>query len=83
VAIANQCGRLLANAIVYYNSAILSRLLDKHLEVGNPKMLRVFRKISPMAWQHIHFLGHYTFCENRKPIDLDALLDRVTIEAVK
>ncbi|MGG1929486.1 Tn3 family transposase [Enterobacter soli] len=26
--ISNQCGRLISNAIVYYNSAILSRLLE-------------------------------------------------------
>jgi uncharacterized membrane protein YGL010W len=83
VAIANQCGRLLANAIIYYNSAILSRLLDKHLETGSPKMLRLFKKTSPVAWQHIHFLGHYTFYENRKPIDLDVLVDHVPMEALK
>lgn len=27
--ISNQCGRLISNAIVYYNSAILSRLLER------------------------------------------------------
>ena len=29
VEISNQCARLVANAIIYYNSAILSRLLAK------------------------------------------------------
>ena len=30
IEISNQCGRLIANAIIYYNSAILSRLLTKY-----------------------------------------------------
>ena len=31
VEISNQCGRLIANAIIYYNSALLSLLLEKLL----------------------------------------------------
>ena len=30
IQISNQCGRLIANVIIYYNSAILSRLLEKY-----------------------------------------------------
>jgi hypothetical protein len=30
IEISNQCARLIANAIIYYNSAILSRLLIKY-----------------------------------------------------
>ena len=30
IEISNQCARLIANAIIYYNSAILSRLLTKY-----------------------------------------------------
>ncbi len=33
--ISNQCGRLIANAIIYYNSAILSRLLTRYEASGN------------------------------------------------
>lgn len=32
--IGNQCGRLIANAIVYYNAAILSRLLERRERVN-------------------------------------------------
>src|SRR6202011_3636963 len=35
--ISNQCGRLIANAIIYYNSAILSRLLTRYEANGNSK----------------------------------------------
>ena len=50
--------RLIANAIIYYNSAILSRLLTKYEVDGNAKALALIKKISPTAWRHIHLNGH-------------------------
>ncbi len=79
VAISNQCGRLLANVAIAYNSMLLSRLLERYQATGNQKAPQSLKAISPVAWQHIHFLGHYTFRDNRHPIDLDALLANVTL----
>lgn len=59
--ISNQCGRLVANAIVYYNSAILSRLKLKYEAEGNHRALAILKKVSPVAWQHINFHGHFIF----------------------
>ena len=67
-------GRLIANAIIYYNSAILSRLVAKYEASGNTKALALIKKMSPAAWRHIHLNGHYTFRDNGKPIDLDAVM---------
>ncbi len=53
IEISNQCGRLIANAIIYYNSAILSRLQQKFEAQGNTKALEVLIRISPVAWWHI------------------------------
>ena len=72
--IANQCGRLIANVVIAYNSMLLSGLLSRYLASGNDKALDLLRRISPAAWQHIHFLGHYAFRDKRHPIDLDAIL---------
>lgn len=74
VAISNQCGRLIANVVIAYNSILLSTLLDRYQAAGNQKAIDLLKKISPVAWQHIHFLGHYTFRGNQHPIDLEALL---------
>jgi hypothetical protein len=52
-----------ANAIIQYNSAILSKLLDKYEAEGNKKALKLLKSISPVAWQHIHFQGHFIFSE--------------------
>ena len=58
VDIANQCGRLIANVVIAYNSRLLSGLLGRCLTAGNEKALDLRRRISPTAWQHLHFLGH-------------------------
>ncbi len=74
VAISNQCGRLIANVVIAYNSMLLSGLLGKSLATGNEKALDLLRRISPAAWQHLHFLGHYAFRDKHYPIDLEAIL---------
>jgi len=70
----HQCVRLIANAIIYYNSAILSRLLTKCETSGNEKSLALLKKISPAACHHIHLNGHYTFHGDGQIIDLDAIV---------
>ncbi|EMQ2878835.1 Tn3 family transposase [Vibrio navarrensis] len=72
--ISNQCGRLVSNTIVYYNSAILSRLLGKLEAEGNAKGIEVLGRVSPVAWQHILLNGHYTFQSSDEIIDLDVLI---------
>lgn len=74
VAISNQCGRLIANIVIAYNSVILSRLLDKYKAAGNDKVVALLQKISPVAWQHTHFLGRYDFMNNYNPIDFEEIL---------
>ena len=74
IEISNQCARLMANAIIYYNSAILSRLLARYEASGNAKALAMIKKISPAAWRHVHLNGHYTFRGTGSLIDLDAIV---------
>jgi len=80
VAISNQCGRLIANVVIAYNSIMLSRLLDKYKVAGNEKVIALLQKISPVAWQHIHFLGHYDFKNNYHLIDFDEMLANITFD---
>ena len=46
----------------------------------NSKALPLLKKISPVAWQNIHFHGHYTFCGSRHPINLDAMVANLTLK---
>jgi TnpA family transposase len=79
VEISNQCGRLVANAIIYYNSAILSKVLEAYEKAGNKKGLALLKKISPVAWGHIHFQGHFVFSDEIT-IDLNALITKLNWE---
>ena len=74
IEISSPCARLIANAIIYDNSAILSRLLTKYEASGNAKALALLKKRSPAAWRHLHLNGHYTFRRDGQLIDLDAIV---------
>lgn len=70
----------MACAIIHYNSAILSRLYDKYKEEGNDKAIKRLKKISPVAWRHIHFQGHFVF-SNVNAIDLDKIIQNLLLNA--
>lgn len=53
---------------------LLPELLGRHLATGNEKALDLLKQISPAAWQHLHFLGHYAIRDKRNPIDLESIL---------
>lgn len=81
IEISNQCGRLIANAIVYYNSAILSKLKVKYEAESNHKALVLLKKISPVAWQHINFHGHFIFSNDASIVDIDAMISKLILES--
>ena len=74
VAISNECGRLLANVVIAYNSILLSMLLNRAEAESNEELIKMIKKTSPVAWQHVHLGGHYAFRSNKRPIDLEAVL---------
>jgi hypothetical protein len=74
IEISNQCARLIANAVIYYNSAILSRLLIKYGTSPSLRTLAMIKKVSPAAWRHIHLNGRYSFRDSGQIIDLDAIV---------
>jgi TnpA family transposase len=78
--ISNQCGRLVACAIIHYNSAILSKLYEKYKAEGNNRAIKLLQKISPVAWQHIHFQGHFIF-SNANNIDLEEIIRQLLLDA--
>ena len=79
VAITNQCGRLIATVIIAYNTILLSALLERYQAANDQKAIVLLRKISPVAWLHIHLLGRYLFRGNRRPINVEAMLAGVAL----
>ena len=59
----NESARLVANAIIYFNSKVLSNLLDSFEDQGNAISLETVKRASPVAWENINLRGRYTFAQ--------------------
>ena len=73
----NDCARLIANCIIYYNSALLSGLVQRFEEKGNQTVIDLLANLSPVAWSHIQLAGNYTFADEQNTLNLEALLEDV------
>lgn len=71
----NECNRLIALIIIYYNMHLLSKLYEIALANGDEAALEFLRHTSPLASQHINTGGLYEFSEQTGPINLDHLVD--------
>ncbi len=74
----NECARLLTNAIIYYNSLILSKLLAHYTAIGDEAMLALVKKVSPVAWLNVNLNGTYSFSFDENMINLTDILRPLT-----
>ena len=71
----NECARLLANCIIFYNASILSKL---YCYYKSKKMIEECKNIvrfSPVAWQHINLIGMYEFGDSAETLDLQGIVE--------
>lgn len=73
----NECGRLIANCIIFYNATILSNVLRYQTDNGRLSDRLSLEKVSPIAWQHINFYGRFEFTKSFQPIDMDAIVQEL------
>lgn len=73
----NDCARVIANCIIYYNSALLSSLIERFEERNEPKVVEMISNLSPVAWSHIQLAGKYSFGEEKINIDIEKMLSAV------
>ena len=69
----NECARFMANAIIYFNSAVLSKLLHYFEQSGDAANLDRTKRVSPVAWVNINLNGTYSFSFEQNMIDLDEI----------
>lgn len=74
----NECSRLLTNCILYYNIAILSNAVKRKEEISATEDIITLKQISPMAWQHINFLGRYEFGKLDSLINIEELVGKLS-----
>lgn len=73
----NDCARIIANCIIYYNSALLSALIEKFELENNQEAINMIANLSPVAWRHIQLAGNYTFGIKKNNISVDRLLENL------
>lgn len=64
----NECSRLIANAIIYYNTLLLSRVYAQKQAEGDLEAIRILQGISPVAWRNINLLGNFDFTTGASPV---------------
>ena len=72
----SECSRLIANAVIYYNTLLLSRVYAQKQAAGDHAAADIVKDISPNAWQHVHLIGAFDFEQTESQIDIDALAAR-------
>jgi len=79
----NECGRLIANCIIYYNIAILSNLFSHKEKTGSIQEIEQLKRISPIAWQHINLHGRYEFNKTTENININAIIQELVQLPIK
>ena len=79
IVIWNECARLLANCLLYYNSLMLNRWMEQSERRGETKKIEFIRNLSPVAWTHANFHGRYEFLSTHEEINIDAWLDKILV----
>jgi TnpA family transposase len=72
----NECSRLIANAIIYYNTLLLSRVYEQKLAAGDLEAVKVLKSTSPVAWRDVNLIGNFDFTTSSTPVDIEALAAR-------
>ncbi|MBW8831149.1 MAG: Tn3 family transposase [Burkholderiales bacterium] len=69
----NECSRLIANAIIFYNMTLLSKVHAHKAAASDEEAIEILRGISPVAWQHVNLFGTFEFNDAPTKVDIDAL----------
>jgi len=69
-----ECSRLMANCMIYFNSVMLSFLLEKYEREGKKSLVDSMAHVSPVAWVHIILSGKYRFDHLKNTPDLHSMV---------
>lgn len=69
----NECSRLIASAIIYYNTLLLSRVYEQKATAGHLDAIKILQGISPVAWRNVHLIGNFDFTDGSSVVDIEAL----------
>lgn len=61
LAINNECARLIALCIIFYNASLLSKIYEYYISKNLSAQAKQVIKLSPVAWIHVNLVGKYEF----------------------
>ncbi len=70
----NECVRLITNCVIYFNSTLLSALIDAKEQRREDEAAASLKTISPVTWQHLNFAGRYEFRNEDEAVNLGDLI---------
>ena len=73
----NECARLVANAIIFYNAYLLNRLIDQMAGEKKFDLVELIKKVSPIAWRHVNLGGRFNLISQKNPLDIDQMIARL------
>jgi TnpA family transposase len=80
ITIWNECARLMANCMIYYNANLLNALLEKLQKEKKEELIEALKYISPVVWININLYGFYTFEEGQSiKIDIAKLVESINM----
>lgn len=74
----DECSRLIASCVVYFNCFLLSNIISEKEKTCNNDEIINLKKISPIAWRHIHFYGRYDFKNDEEFLDISEILSSIS-----
>jgi hypothetical protein len=69
----NECSRLIANAIIFYNTLLLSRVYEQKAATGDLDAIKTLQSTSPVAWRNVHLIGNFDFTAGSSEVDIEAI----------
>jgi TnpA family transposase len=79
ISVWNECARLLANCVLYYNASMLNQWMEQCDRKGESEKSEFIKYLSPVAWTHVNFQGRYEFLSSQETIDIDDWLDKIVV----
>ena len=77
----NECNRLIANCIIYYNATLLSNLYNTCKNEDQQAYCDLIKRLSLVAWQHINLIGKYEFCQNHIALNIQELIETMLLNS--
>jgi TnpA family transposase len=77
----NESAKLIANSVIYYNTAILSRLLEYYKATGYQEGVNRLMTVSPISWTHINFSGRFMFASNDEYFGIEDIVEELKMAA--